>query len=308
MGMSHEALQQALTAGGGASGPSGPDPLADVLREYMSVTERLQTTHETLQREVIRLREELASKDRELERRRRLAALGELAAGVAHEVRNPLGAIQLYSGLLKTELAQLHAAGAQRLIEKIESGVAAIDGVVRDTLALAPRSGRVATVAVEELFGKARDVCGGVLEQHGVTLECTQADPRLVVHGHPDGIQRVLVNLISNAVQASPPGSTVRVHAAADADVFVRVVVSDEGIGLADDVIDRIFDPFFTTKPTGTGLGLTIAHRLIEAHGGQLSGRNGDAGGAIFEFTLPAVAAADSGADAKEGGRQTSAA
>ncbi|MEE8615635.1 MAG: histidine kinase dimerization/phospho-acceptor domain-containing protein, partial [Roseateles sp.] len=79
------------------------DELGAVLRDYLNVAERLQRTHEALQGEVVRLRRELASKDQELERRRRLAALGELAAGVAHEVRNPLGAIQLYSGLLRNE-------------------------------------------------------------------------------------------------------------------------------------------------------------------------------------------------------------
>jgi signal transduction histidine kinase len=284
------------------------DLLGGVLREYMQVTQRLQETHETLQREVVRLREELASKDRELERRRRLAALGELAAGVAHEVRNPLGAIQLYSGLLKTEIGGQDLAGAQRLIEKIECGIEAIDGVVRDTLALAPRAGKVAPVPVAEMLNRACDVCQGVLAQQRVVVETAVADADALAHGHPDGIQRVMVNLISNAAQASPPESVVQVAVSAVEDGMVRVTVRDHGTGLADDVIDRIFDPFFTTKDNGTGLGLTIAHRLIEAHGGQLTASNGNDGGAVFEFTLPAPTESESEQSATEGDRRSSAA
>ncbi len=264
-----------------------PDALSDVLREYMDVAQRLQATHETLRGEVERLRRELASKDRELERRRRLAALGELAAGVAHEVRNPLGAIQLYSGLLRGEVRGRHAAEALKLIDKIETGIAAIDGVVRDTLALAPRGGRGTACSLREIIERAIDVCDGVLHDHAVTLELTLDDPQASVMGHPDGLQRVIVNLISNAAQASMPQSIVDVHAGCADGGFVSVRVSDRGTGLAPEVLDRIFDPFFTTKEQGTGLGLTIAHRLIEAHGGTLVARNRAEGGAEFTIEFP---------------------
>ena len=272
-----------------AEAPDAPDALADVLRDYMNVARRLQETHETLQREVVRLRDELASKDRELERRRRLAALGELAAGVAHEVRNPLGAIALYSGLLRRELAPRQAESALALIDKIENGIRAIDGVVRDTLALAPRDGRVQTCTLRLVVESAAEVCLSVLQRHGVTLRTEWADIDATVAGHPDGLQRVLVNLISNAAEASPAGRTVTVSVGAARDGQIAVRVADEGTGLADEVLDRIFDPFFTTKEHGTGLGLTIAHRLVEAHGGQLAARNRETGGAEFTFTLPSA-------------------
>jgi len=267
-----------------------------VLADYAEVTRRLEKTHEALQREVVRLRDELARKDRELERRRRLAALGELAAGLAHEVRNPLGAIQLYSSLLRRECARLTP--ALELIEKIEMGIRAIDAVVRDTLALVPRRGSDATSGesawktgrpLSMIVAAAADTCRQKFEQHEVTLEVQLSDPRAQVQAEPEAVQRVLVNLMVNAAEASPPGRTVRLIAGPveAGEVILRVV--DQGCGLSDEVLERLFDPFFTTKEGGTGLGLSIAHRLVEAYGGRLTARNHPEGGAEFVVALPAA-------------------
>ncbi len=269
------------------------DPvLGDVLRQYMTVADRLQRTHEALQGEVVRLRQELASKDRELELRRRLAALGELAAGVAHEVRNPLGAIRLYSDLLRQQCRDVQLDPALQLIEKIEAGIQAIDAVVQDTLALAPRDRQLGVCCVGPIIARAHDAALRVLTNQRVSLDVRglegQDDPGPIVRADEDGLQRVLVNLIVNAAEASPPESTVCVEVVAAPEVQqVELRVSDHGPGLPEAVRDRIFDPFFTTKPHGTGLGLTIAHRLIEAYGGTLTAGNGPEGGAEFVIALP---------------------
>ncbi|MFO0839169.1 MAG: HAMP domain-containing sensor histidine kinase [Phycisphaerae bacterium] len=258
--------------------------LNDVLRDYLHATEKLQSTHETLQREVIRLREELASKDRELERRRRLAALGELAAGVAHEVRNPLGAMQLYSGLLRNQCANLE--GAATLIDKLEAGIQAIESVVQDTLSLTPHGCKFSPCAIAGLIEQVRNVCSPALARRRVALSIDAIDPRLSIQADPHALQRVLVNLIVNAAEASPAGSEVRLTVTADKEM-VRLAVCDDGAGLPDEILDRIFDPFFTTKAQGTGLGLPIAFRLVEAHEGRLTARNRPEGGAEFVVTLP---------------------
>lgn len=271
--------------------PPVADDLGSVLREYMEVTGRLQQTHEALQSEVLRLREEVAHKDRELELRRRLSALGELAAGVAHEVRNPLGAIQLYSNLLRKQCDDQQFAPALRLVEKIEAGVQAIDAVVQDTLALAPRGRDLARCRVIEIIEQAREAALKVLTQRDVGLEVTLGDEQLSVHADPTGLQRVLTNLVVNAAEVAPQGSAVQVTVTCD-DGQVSIAVADEGPGLGEEVLDRIFDPFFTTKPHGTGLGLTIAHRLIEAYGGQLTAGNRPRGGAEFVIVLPLAAPA----------------
>lgn len=267
---------------------AAPGDLGDVFREYMDATLRLQRTHETLQAEMSRLRQELASKDRELERRRRLAALGEIAAGVAHEVRNPLGAIQLYSGLLRSACGR--QADALALIEKIDSGIRAIDGVVQDTLSLAPRSCRLTPQPVAALIDGAIELVRSVLARHRVAVDVQLSDENVSVPADAAALQRVLVNLIANAAEASPAGETVTVYGGARCDGFVELRVSDRGSGLPDEVLENLFNPFFTTKQHGTGLGLAIAHRLIEAHGGQLTARNRPDGGAEFVLQLPADA------------------
>jgi signal transduction histidine kinase len=266
------------------------DDLSAVLREYMAATARLQQTHQVLQQEVVRLRRELAGKDRELELRRRLAALGEMAAGVAHEVRNPLGAIQLYNGLLRKQCRAHQLEPALQLIEKIEAGIQAIEAVVQDTLALVPRDRKLGVCRLAEIVQHVQDAACRTLSVCRVTLQVAAGDEELCVRADADGLQRVLINLVVNAAEASPPGRTVRVEAGvADKQVVIRV--QDEGPGVPDEIRDRIFDPFFTTKERGTGLGLTIAHRLVEAYGGQLAVANRPAGGAEFTVTLPAARA-----------------
>lgn len=260
------------------------DDLAGVLRDYMDVTERLARTHETLQREIERLREELESKDRELERRRRLAALGEMAAGVAHEVRNPLGAIQLYSNLLRAQCGG--ATAALDLIQKIESGIATINRVVQDTLALAPRPNRFERCNLSAVVQRAADACAPALALAAAELSISHDDDDVSIHVDGDGLHRALVNLITNAAEASPVGGRVAICTQAEHD-GVAIHVLDEGPGLPVELLDRVFDPFVTTKDKGTGLGLTIAHRLVEAHGGGLTVRNRPAGGADFIIRIP---------------------
>ena len=264
---------------------SSAEELRNVLTDYMEVTQRLQRTHEILQQEVLRLRSELAHKDRELERRRRLAALGELAAGVAHEVRNPLGAIQLNSGLLRRHCGEI--APAIKLIDKIDAGIRAIDCVVRDTLSLAPRGGALSPRLLRSLLEEAREVCRPTLLERDVELVAHYADPNLEVPADGAALPRVFVNLIANAAQASPPETQIELQVGPAENEQVVIRVLDEGSGLPTEVIEKIFDPFFTTKETGTGLGLTIAHRLVEAHGGTLQAHNRPERGAEFIVTLP---------------------
>ena len=284
------------------------EELSQVLRDYMEVAERLQSTHRALESEVRRLRGELKRKDRELEQRRRLAALGELAAGVAHEVRNPLGAIELYSGLLQKECTQL--APALDLIQKIQAGIRAIDSVVQSTLALAPsRACGIEPHALQAVIRRAAEMSAAVYQRRGITLELSMPQEDVTVDCDADALQRAFLNLLTNAAEASRVAGRVGVllEAGGADEVCVRVV--DDGDGLPRDFPDRVFDPFFTTKKHGTGLGLSIAYRLVEAHGGQLTARNRREGGAEFIMTLSRHDSRETDTDSKAAdARQPSAA
>lgn len=275
-----------MTANDTATGATlNEEQLRSVLADYTSVTLRLQETHAALQREVKRLRQEVATKDRELERRRRLASLGELAAGVAHEIRNPLGAIQLYNTLLRKQIPRKPEVVG--LVDKIDAGINAIDAIVTDTLALAPRSGELIERNVLDLLDEVSEACARVLTERGVTLAIECAQRELVIPAEPAALKRVFVNLITNAAQASEPDTRITISIAPVRDGRVVFRIIDQGPGLQHDVLEKLFDPFFTTKENGTGLGLTIAHRLIEAHSGRITARNAATGGAEFIIVLP---------------------
>lgn len=287
-----------------SAAPANKEGLGDVFREYLAVTERLSATHVTLQREIARLRSELEAKDRELERRKRLATLGELAAGVAHEVRNPLGAIQLYSGLLRKQCGG--SSGAATLIDKIEAGIRAIDGVVQDTLALSPRGHRLAVQAIGPIVAAAAEACRAELAKRNIELHARGLDAEDPMYADAGALQRVLINLISNASDASAPGSAIELGIErGESGIVIRVL--DRGHGIPDDVLEKLFDPFFSTKATGTGLGLAIAHRAVEAHGGHLSAMNRAEGGAEFRICLPRAEERNSGLIGEAASRENAA-
>jgi signal transduction histidine kinase len=283
---------------GSAGGPAGGVPmprsledLHEILQMYNEVTQRLQVSHERLEQEVVRLREQLEQKNRELEMKKRLAALGEMAAGIAHEIRNPLGGIQLYASSLLGEV--LDRPLAAELVKKISNGVKGLNTLVSDMLTF---TRDLQLTKHEEDLGEivleALELAAPSLLEHGVTVR---------VHGSVEGkravadrrlLGRVLLNLVLNAAEAIGEHAKegeglilVRTH---ETGGRLSLIIEDNGPGIPGEMLERIFDPFFTTKHTGTGLGLAIVHRIIEAHGGQITAENRESPerGARFRIVL----------------------
>jgi signal transduction histidine kinase len=264
------------------------EELGRIIMAYSEVTDRLQQSHEKLQETVIALREELGEKNRLLERKNRLAALGEMAAGMAHEIRNPLGGIQLYASMLAKDVAGMGP--SLELVKKISGGVKRLEALVSQVLAFS-REIRISPVASDlaqivaravEMATAKFDACGVVWEIEGPAELPVTLDPLLT--------EQALLNLLLNAAEAMEErGGTLRIFYSTGEEVEarqLRLVVKDNGSGIPATVLDRIFDPFFTTKDTGTGLGLAIVHRIVEAHEGTIMASNSAGGGAQFEIRI----------------------
>jgi signal transduction histidine kinase len=264
------------------------EELGRIIMAYSEVTDRLQQSHDQLQQTVESLRGELSEKNRLLERRNRLAALGEMAAGMAHEIRNPLGGIQLYASLLAKDVAD--KADSLQLVTKISAGVKRLESLVSQVLGFS----REITASVTEA-DLAEVVAEAVELSHNAMLAreivCTVEGPAsMPVMIDPTLIGQALLNLLLNAADATPNGGSVALtFGAPSADSGARqfhLIVRDTGPGIPANILDKVFNPFFTTKDHGTGLGLSIVHRIVEAHEGTISVTNPPDGGARFEIRI----------------------
>ncbi len=287
--------------------PATGDRLAELqaaFEVFTGATSQLEEQYRALQSHVQALRAELDEKQRALtasiERQRclesqalrhsRLAAMGEMAATLAHEVRNPLGAMELFTGMLAEEVADRPQ--AHRLAGQIASGIADLNHLVTNILDYTrlpePRRTTVALDALidDALLASAPALGAGVrVERRGVAGAACALDRGLVL--------QTLLNLIRNAGEAMAGEGALRI-AVEPAGNWVRVTVADDGPGIPIGREETIFAPFFTTKERGTGLGLAVARAAVAAHGGTLAIRPRPAAaarGATFVLTLPQHAA-----------------
>lgn len=279
------------------SSTTGEADLATIIRTYNEVTERLKVSHELLRREVCRLQEQLHEKNRELERRERLAALGEMAAGVAHEIRNPLGGIGLYASLLERDLKDRPQ--QRDLAKRIGAGVNHLEAIVGGVLAFA--GGGEPNRQPMRLAGMLDKASAQAIprgQELGVRIEVGRSGENVELLCDGGQVQRALLNLLLNAIDAAGRDGRVWVRPGdgVDEDGLFPIAVEDNGPGIAPQFLQRVFNPFFTTKDTGTGLGLAIVHRIAESNGGRVTARNRSGGGASFVLSLP-VACKEPGTD-----------
>ncbi len=228
----------------------------------------------------------------------RLAGVGELAAGLAHEIRNPLASIAGSSQMLRE--SQDVPEDARALLEIIERESTRLNGLISDFLAYTgPSLRNVGLVYLADLIGEvAEAIRAGEAREKGVEVE-KQPLPILCVDGDAEQLKQVLWNLLRNAVQATPPGGRVRLDLFAQVrhgERYVVTTVSDSGKGIDPKVTTKIFNPFFTTKEGGTGLGLAISQRIIQIHKGFIEVRSTAGVGSIFSVFLP-----ESGSGAQSG-------
>jgi signal transduction histidine kinase len=222
----------------------------------------------------------------EVLRAEQLAAVGQLAASIAHEVRNPLTSVKLLVG------AALRTRGAQALtredLQVIHDEVSRLERKVQSLLDFArPPEAVRRPCDLGELVRRSLELVQARVEQQGVRTHVEVPEGRVWANVDPDQVTGVLVNLFLNALDVMPHGGQIDVTLAAEnGQATLRVL--DSGPGIHPDVLGRLFTPFASTKPTGTGLGLSICRRVAQDHGGTLTGANRPEGGACFTLTLPA--------------------
>ncbi|WP_163998033.1 ATP-binding protein [Pyxidicoccus caerfyrddinensis] len=237
--------------------------------------------HQTL---AVRL-EEVSRLQDELVARERLTVLGEAAGVVAHEVRNPLGAILNAVAVLRRE-AHLGPTG-QAAVGMLEEEVIRLEDIVKDLLdVVRPLEPRPRPVQVGELVRRALGQLHGPPDAPTLRFTVDEAPETPTIEGDEMLLQLAVTHLVRNAVQASPTGGRVRM-AVEPADGGVCLVVEDEGPGIPDVDPRRIFEPFFLTRANGRGLGLAIVRRVVLAHGGTVRATARPGGGARFELWLP---------------------
>ncbi len=260
--------------------------IAGIVAGLLAERERGQRTKlEKTRQHLAEVYQELQQNFERLKRAERLYAAGQLSAGLAHEIRNPLASITGAAGILKRG----HASGENRrdCLDIIEKETHRLNRLLSSFLDFArpraPRFQRVELLSVfESVIGLAQHADGAAGIE--LLLEVEESLPEL--RCDPEQLKQVLLNLMINAIQATEGQGVVRLHAAVAADRLL-IEVRDQGRGIPPAERDRIFDPFFTTKEHGTGLGLAVAAKIVEQHGGLLAAENNADRGMTFRVEFP---------------------
>jgi signal transduction histidine kinase len=277
--------------------PPGPGELGDLTRDFAAMVAQLRTQRDELQHLADNLESEVQAKTRDLQatvrqlaQAERLAALGTLAGGVAHEFRNVIGGIR---GCADELLAGDADADQRETLGVITRATERAQGIVQQLQRFAQEPDREpATLDVVDVLDEALRLCEPAARRHDVQVERRFADD-LVVTGDAGSLHQVFVNLFVNAVQAMADGGVLRCIAARDGDAVV-VQVADTGPGIAADALPHVFDPFFTTRADaeraeqrGSGLGLAVTYGIVQAHGGEITVTSQPGEGATFTVRLP---------------------
>jgi signal transduction histidine kinase len=228
--------------------------------------------------------------EREAQRSQHFALLGRLAAGVSHEIRNPLGALFLQVDVLEEELRDPMPESAAEIttaMTEIRTNLVRLDALVQDYLSLV-RVGAAQLVPANlgTLVTQWAQEMTAALAARGITLQLDAVDQLGLVAVHAATLRRVLVNLLDNARDAMPQGGTITLRGRRQGTT-VQLDVEDTGLGIPPERARQIFEPLYTTKPGGTGLGLYIVQEVMTAHGGQITVQSTVGAGTTFTLTLP---------------------
>lgn len=225
--------------------------------------------------------------ERELHQNEKLASMGRMVASIAHELRNPLGIIRSTTQLLSAKAAKQNDPN-HKLLEAVHDESVRLSLVLNDFLDYArPKIPRKETVSLDQVLDRLTAFLQAEADKHGVVFAYT-GDRNVDVSGDKDLLYRAFYNVVGNAIQAMDKGGTITLHVER-AENGVRLVITDQGPGFDEHLLEKYLEPFFTTRDKGTGLGLAIAANIVRSHAGSMSLDNAPGGGARVTVTLPSA-------------------
>ena len=230
--------------------------------------------------------------ERQLEKAERLSSLGQLAAGVAHEIRNPLNAISMASQRLKREFLpadQEKMTEFEAMTGVIRDEIRRLNGIIEEFLTFSKsRRLELHDCTVQEILQKIVNLISAEAVTKGITLRTDWGSDPFVIPMDMDKLQQALLNFIKNAMESISGEGTVTISVRKPVDGRVSIRITDTGCGMTSEEVDRIFNPEYTTKEKGLGLGLPLAHEIIRGHGGEIRVLSLKESGTTFEVLLPA--------------------
>jgi signal transduction histidine kinase len=277
--------------GEGRPGPPVPVERPDELGTVAEAFNRMVKQLDTARQRIVAESERALDLEQQLRQAATLAVAGKLASGLAHEVGTPLNIISGRAEIVLHALPADHPARPE--LEVIVGQIDRISGIIRSLLdTVRPQKAEIQAVAVAPVLERLVPLLGHAARRRGVDLTTRAPADLPAVPADPGQLQQVLINLVMNALEATPTGGRIGVEAWACADEGrpgVAIAVRDTGSGIPADTLDKVFDPFFTTKPAGqgTGLGLSICRDIAREHGGTLAVDSHEGKGATFTLWLP---------------------
>jgi signal transduction histidine kinase len=238
--------------------------------------------------------------ERRLEKAERLSALGHLAAGVAHEIRNPLNAISMASQRLKREYVPADDEKSREfhtLAGVIRDEIRRLDGIIEEFLTFSKsRRLELHEYPVTDVLQKIVNLMREEAASKGITIETRFSDSPAIIPMDMDKLQQAFLNFIKNAMESISGEGSIVIAVGPSGKDRISVKISDTGCGMTSEEVDRIFNPEYTTKEKGLGLGLPLAHEIVRGHGGEIRVISGPGSGTTFEIILPSGKVNDRGA------------
>jgi len=263
--------------------------LNEAFHSFTQASRSLEVYYEKLSERVRFLTDEVERKNAQLKeledhhrRNLRLIAMGEMAASIVHEIRSPLCSIELFSNMLSKDLEDTEHS---EMANGISTGIKSLNNILTNMLFFAkPQKPSLNDVKLNVPVEESLKILAPLVEIRGIKLSKNISEE--IIEGDQELLKQVLMNIVLNAVQVMPDGGTLKVFTE-EGENYIALAVCDQGSGIDLENVEKIFDPFFSTKDKGTGLGLTIAHKIMLSHKGFIKAERNKDLGSTFRLYFP---------------------